>query len=223
MGFLDKFKKKKQPMYLYTEKELAQYEQFIADQFGDYDQVFHEIVSPDIHLDVIMVPPTEEQPYYKLITMGMGAYKMNVPKELKEQQLEYAELVIYLPPDWNLQSSDEKDYWPIRQLKNTARIPIWCDTWLGWGHTLSADENNSAYAENTELCSLVLFNGLNYNYEPLKLSLGGKKINFYQLFPLYREELELKQQIGAEELMDRFDADDLFPIVNIERKNYGLE
>ena len=43
------------------------------------NRLFHEIVSPDIHLDIIIVPPTEKNNYYKLITMGMGAYGMNVP------------------------------------------------------------------------------------------------------------------------------------------------
>ena len=32
-------------------------------------------------------------------TMGMGAHRMNVPKELAEYKLERAELAIALPPD----------------------------------------------------------------------------------------------------------------------------
>lgn len=76
MGLFDKFKKKKvedvrDDMYLYSEKELDEYEAFIQQNFGDYKEVFHEIVSPDIHLDIIMVPPTPENPFHKLITMGM--------------------------------------------------------------------------------------------------------------------------------------------------------
>ncbi len=74
---------------------LDRYEAFISEQFGEYEQVFHEIVSPDIHLDIIIVPPTEKNNYYKLITMGMGAYGMNVPDNLREYQLERAELVLF--------------------------------------------------------------------------------------------------------------------------------
>lgn len=37
---------------------------------------------------------------------------MNVPEKLAGQGLERAEYVICLPPDWNLNSPDEKDYWP---------------------------------------------------------------------------------------------------------------
>ena len=104
MSIFNLFKKRNVngPMFLYSEKELRQYEDYIVEQFGEFNEVMHEIVSPDIHVDIIVVPPTEDNNYYKLITMGMGAYKMNVPDELKKYELERAELVLYLPPTWDI-------------------------------------------------------------------------------------------------------------------------
>ena len=226
MGLFDRFKKKEKKMevFFYSEKELEQYEKYIEEQFGKFDGVFHEIFSPDIHLDVIIVPPTPENNYYKLITMGMGAYKMNVPDELHQYELERAELIIYLPPTWNVGSDKEEDYWPIRQLKAAARIPVQCDTWLGYGHTISSDEENTPYADNTGFCSMMLLAGANPGGEDLDLrmeSLG--KINFYQLFPLYKEELEYKQKTDADTLLDLFDDADIVPVVNNSRKNYGVK
>lgn len=226
MGLFDKFKKKevteKMPMYLYTEQELDEYEAFIEKNFGSYDSVIHEIASPDIHLDIIIVPPTEDNPFYKMITMGMGAYKMNVPYDLAEYELEYAELVLYLPPDWRLDSFDEKDYWPIRLMKILGRIPINSNSWLGFGHTAYIDGNGSHFAENTEFNTMLLLNACNLKYEKLDLRLSsGKKINFYQMFPLYQEELDIKLAASLEELLNLFDDDDKFPLLNINRKNYG--
>lgn len=224
MKIFDKFKKQESNMYLYTEKELDLYEKYIEEQFGDYNEVFHEIVSPDIHLDIIIIPPTASNNYYKLITMGMGAYKMNVPKEFKQYQLERAELVLYLPPTWNIKSNREEDYWPIRQLKILARLPIQYDTWLGYGHTVSSDQENSFYASNTKFCSMMLLNALNKDYDQLDFKMETKgKINFYQLFPLYKEELDLKQNSDANTLLDLFDDEDIVPIVNIDRKNYAAK
>lgn len=224
MKIFDKFKKQESNMYLYTEKELDLYEKYIEEQFGDYNEVFHEIVSPDIHLDIIIIPPTESNNYYKLITMGMGAYKMNVPKEFKQYQLERAELVLYLPPTWNIKSNREEDYWPIRQLKVLARLPIQYDTWLGYGHTVSSDQENSFYASNTKFCSMMLLNALNKDYDRLDFKMETKgKINFYQLFPLYKEELNLKQSSDVNTLLDLFDDEDIVPIVNIDRKNYAAK
>ncbi|HIT22722.1 MAG TPA: suppressor of fused domain protein [Candidatus Scybalousia intestinigallinarum] len=215
-------RKAKEPStFLYDEEELNQYEQYIMEQFGEYQQVFHEVVSPDIHLDIIIVPPTEKNNYYQLITMGMGAYPMNVPEELKNKNLERAELVLYLPPTWNISSAKEEDYWPIRQLKTIARLPIYNHTWLGYGHTISSDEENSCYASNTKFCSMMLVTALNRDNQPLDLKMDHLgKINFYQLFPLYPEELEYKMAHGADSLLDLFDEEALLGVVDCDRKNF---
>lgn len=208
-------------MYLYSEKDLEDYEKFIKNNWGEYYEVFHEILSPDIHLDVIIVPPTESNNYYKLITMGMGAYKMNVPENLKQYELERAELVIYLPPTWNIKSNREEYYWAIRQLKSLARLPLQCNTWFGFGHTISSDEKDTPYAKNTDFCSMMLLDAKNNSGEKLDLRLeDAGKINFYQLFPLYKEELETKLNSDAETLLKLFNKEDLQSIVNIDRKNY---
>lgn len=228
MGIFDKLKKKNQKnqpvtdsMYLYSEKELNEYEAYIEKSLGHYDNVFHEIVSPDIHLDVIIVPPTEANSFYKLVTMGMGAYTMNVPQELKEYELEHAELIMYLPADWNIGSDNEKDYWPIRYLKVLARLPLQLDTWLGFGHTVQGNADMAPFAENTKLSSIMLLTALNLEGEIMELRLSsGKKLNFYQLFPIYKEELEYKQQTSAEKLLALFDGEDFSPVLNINRKNY---
>lgn len=56
--------------------------------------------------------------------MGVGAYMMNVPKDLSSHVCSRAEYVIFLPKDWDIESDKEEDYWPIRMLKTIARLPI---------------------------------------------------------------------------------------------------
>ena len=211
MGFLDKLMKKNNDVkpdmemlqYLYSESELEEVDKYIGETFGEFPTVLHEIVSPDIHLDVCVIPPTNEEPYYKLVTMGAGAYKMNVPEQWQDYNIEYAEYVICLPQDWNIQSKNETDYWPIRVLKNVARLPIWCDTWLAFGHTTQADEEGTAYASNTRFNSVVLDRATDQMGDiRLKMS-SGKVINFYQIVPLYPEELKFKLENNAEALFDR--------------------
>ena len=166
--------------FLYTEDELDEYEKFIEENFGRYDGVIHEIVSPDIHLDIIVVPPTDKHNFYKLITMGMGAYNMKIPKELKSYKLNRAELIIYLPPTWDINSSVNENYWPIEYLKILARMPIYQNTWLGYGHTISASADNKSFADNTKLCSIILSNGMSVDKKLLNLNMkNGYKINLY--------------------------------------------
>ena len=61
--------REKIPLYDYTEKEWNKVSAYIEQQYGKYDNVLHELVSPDIHCDIVLVEPTEDQPYYKLITL----------------------------------------------------------------------------------------------------------------------------------------------------------
>lgn len=224
MGIFDNLKRSKQrKMYLYSAQELEEYESFVSESLGEYQQVLHEIVSPDIHLDIITIPPSAETPFYTLVTMGMGAYSMQVPRELKKHRLEHAELLLYLPADWNLQSSDERDYWPIRYLKVLARLPLQCNTWLGYSHTVHANEDMAPLADNTQFNSFVLLKGRNQQGEELDLQLSsGKRIHFYQLFPLYQEELEYDFNHSLEDLLDLFIEDfNIISPIDINRKNYG--
>ena len=190
---------------LYTEEEMSVVEQHIKNTFGEFENVFHELVSPDIHVDICVVPPSEERDYYTLVTMGMGAHRMNVPEELAEYKLERAELAIALPPDWKLDEGSMKDerwYWPFRLLKVLARLPISSDTWLGFGHTMG---KQSPFAENTALCGALLVGpqDIVWNGGEVCTLPGGEEVNFYQVIPLYQEELEYKLEHDADTLIEQ--------------------
>ena len=189
---------------VYTEEEMTAVEGHIQRYFGAFEHVFHELVSPDIHVDVCVVPPSEGRDYYTLVTMGMGAHRMKVPEELAEYKLERAELAIALPPDWKLDEEalkDERWYWPIGLLKVLARLPIAEDTWLGWGHTM---EKESPFAEDTKLTAALLTGpqGTEDGSEVCPLP-GGEEVNFYQVIPLYRDEMDYKLAHDAEALLDK--------------------
>lgn len=63
---------------LYTEEQLKVVERHIERRIGHYGRVFHEIVSPDIHVDIAIVDPDSDHNYYTLVTMGMGAHRMRL-------------------------------------------------------------------------------------------------------------------------------------------------
>ena len=220
MGLFDVFKKKKiGPLYTYTEQELKEFEEFVNGTFGKFDNVFHEIVSPDIHLDVCICNPGEK-PYITLVTMGAGAFPMPIPEQWKHFDISHAEYVMCIPKNWNLGSNAMEDYWPIKVLKDTARLPVMCDTWLSFGHTAQGDEEGLAYASNTRLNSVVLDFVENKNGAVrLKLS-SGKTINFYIVIPLYPEELAFKMQSDAETLFKKFEEQNImYRLVDPNRKS----
>lgn len=203
--------------YFYEEEDLEVLESFIDENFGESSNVFHEIVSPDIHCDIYIIEPTSERNFYTLVTLGMGAREMDVPEEFREYNGGRAEVMITLPAEWNIKSQDEKDYWPLRWLKIVARFPITNDTWLGWGHSIP---NGEPFAENTQLSGMLLAgsyleDGIYY----CELPGEDRVVQFYHLIPLYENEMEYKIQHGTDELLEKF-GQDFSHVVDIRRPDY---
>ena len=202
---------------LYSEEELNTVENYIVQTFGEYDFVFHEVFSPDIHVDIAIINPTRARPFYTLVTIGMGAHRMNVPSHLADRKLERAEMLICLPSNWDIQNDDEKWYWPMRWLKVMARLPITNDTWLGWGHTVPHEK---PFAANTDLSAMMLINpGLFFmdrEQIPCRLP-DGDEVRFYQMVPLFEDELNYKQTHDADKLIALLDEDAI--IVDVNRKS----
>ncbi len=201
---------------LYTADEMELLEEHIAKAFGEFDSVMHEIISPDIHVDICVINPSETRHYYTLVTMGMGAHRMNVPSEIPEQAR--AELCIYLPQDWDIQGSEEEHYWPMRWLKILARLPIENDTWLGQYHTIPCGQ---PLADNTDLCGFILDTPFTLIDDGDILELpNGEQINFYAIAPLHEAEMSYKVDNGAEALLDMFDDADIdHLLVDIDRES----
>lgn len=200
---------------LYEDEELDALEEHIKDYFGEFPTTLHEIVSPDIHVDVCIVPPSPERNYYTLITEGMGAHIMELPEELSAEQYGRAELLICLPPEWRVGENDEEWFWPIGLLKGLARLPINCETWLGVSHSI---DNREPFAKNTDLCGAVLRTPLDTESGAEYCELpDGDHVNFYEIIPIYREEMQFKLDHGADALMAKLDG--VSHIVNIKRKN----
>src|SRR5215831_18616558 len=121
---------------------IEEIEKHVATYFGAPATVFHEIVSDLVHIDVHIIPPHAERDCWTLFTAGMSDRPMSPPEGADDEK--WAELMISLPPDWTLDKLSvtpppadlEKWYWPIRWLKQLARFPHTCETWLGSGHTI---------------------------------------------------------------------------------------
>jgi hypothetical protein len=188
---------------LYEEEEIDILEAHIEKHFGNFPKVFHEIVSPDLHMDMALIPPSSGRFRKILVTMGAGAYRMDIPELLKDKNLERMELVTVLLPDWATDSKAGADYWPIGTTTAMGRYPISSDTWLGWGHSVEFGEKapfpGMGYAgyvldtprgfpEGAEVCPLP----------------DGTAINFYQLIPVYASEMTYKRENGMEALLEKF-------------------
>jgi hypothetical protein len=134
----------------------------------------------------------------------------------------YAELLICLPPDWNLEQEDFKDeanYWPIRWLKMLARLPHQYSTWLFTGHTVPNGDPPRPFADNTELCCALLLTPMLFDLDFLILELDDRQVHFLALVPLYREEMEYKMRQGVSALLDRCADAGVTELLDLTRVN----
>ena len=181
---------------MYSEDEMQTVEDYISDNFGKVGHILHEVFSPDIHIDICEIEPTADDNSLRLVTMGMGAHKMSVPDELKNDGIDRAELAITLPAGWDIKKYD----WPVRLIKVLARMPVSEDTWLGWGHTIDIPQD---FFDNAEFSGVILFNPPREKQHGACKLPDGSTVNFYQVIPIYSNELDLKINEGAQELLDR--------------------
>lgn len=219
------FKKKNVQMGLkdstsgYTKQEYLEVEKYIEKNFGEIKYVIHEEVLDNLHIDIAVIPPNKKENYYKLITIGMGACKMKLPEELSNYHLEFSELVIFLPSEWNIKGEEEKWFWPIRWLRNMARLPFEENTWIGFGHTVDCQE---PFADNTKLSAMLFLTPLDRRNHSAMVKLSNhRRIKFYQLCPIYHEEMEFcLKSSDIDDFIELLSDEDLRLIVNVDRKNY---
>ncbi|WFD11826.1 suppressor of fused domain protein [Tepidibacter hydrothermalis] len=186
-----------------TEDIIAHFDKMFP---GRETNVFHEIISDIVHIDVHCMEPTDEEPFRVLYTTGMSDLPMTMPSEIENEwsHLKRAELMIFIPESWPIDSKafkDERYYWPVRLLKQLARFPHEYNTWLGYGHTIPNSNEYDPYAENTELNGVIL-NVLKEEISSISTK-DGNLINVYSLVPLYKEEMDYKLEYGSDSLFEK--------------------
>lgn len=199
-------------------------EAHVEKHLGPVESVFHEIVSDLVHLDVLMVPPNGRKPFHSLVTSGVSERAMNIPEGAGG--FNRVELMIHLPPDWLLDQKsfeEESHYWPVRWLKIFGRVPHNYDTWIGWGHTIPNGDPAEPIAD-TGFTGFLLSPPywLGADFFLLKVD-EDTTIAFFDMTPLYPEEMELKLAQGVEALEERFEQHEIGPVVDIRRTNVAAK
>lgn len=201
--------------------------EWIAEHLDDFfDEslvtVFHEIGIFDIHLDVYFIKP-ENGPFNILLTSGMSTLKMKVSEQVENpSELEFAELMMLIPKEIEFEdvySSENKNDWIITVLKRTARFPHYYNTWVGIGHSIQAEEDLSTYGDDTEFVGALILPSVTFSEKFTEINKDGRRINIYNVFPLYKDELEFKIKNGYNKILDLLIEANGKEVLDLNRKN----
>ena len=176
-------------------------------------------------IDLLWWRPGEGRPYHTLATLGLSDRPMDIPDEIPNKTAaERAELMIMLPPEWNISPDNlksEQGYWPIAWLTMIADFARTPGNWLGTGHIFPNGEPMTAIADTPFSGVLVLPPFVSHPHEYCVFhSRDGTRLNLYALIPLYPGEIALKTQEGLDTLLEHFDDSGInSEIVNPRRKD----
>lgn len=192
---------------------IAAIDAHVTRHFGAPATVWHELISPYVHVDVHVVAPTSDRPVFTLVTSGMSERQMPGDR--------CAELTIVLPPTWPSIDSDEfrrpEGHWPYKLLQDLAQLPHQFNTALWTGHTVPNGDPPTPYAPNTKLCGALLVPPLIApdGFETLRVR--DREIQFLAVIPLHQDEMQLKLDKGLDALFDLMDEADITEILDVDR------
>ncbi|WP_425615241.1 suppressor of fused domain protein [Anatilimnocola sp. NA78] len=195
-----------------------------------------EVAATGLPVAIHVVPPSEGHNYITLFTTGMSANRMNVPADL--ENFRFAELMIQLPPDWPIPGfkgktkksgffgfgkKTEKEpaggsLWPFQWLQTIARYPAESGSFLGGPGVIFANgDPPESVAPGVPYTAFLLI-----NVEEITC-VDGKKIQLFQLLPLYTEERQLEIRDGLPALLTTLDRNNISWVVDLKRKNVGTD
>lgn len=79
--------------YSFSPYELQTVEDHIIKHFGNISRTIPVKESENLDLRIYVIEPTKERDFYTLVTCGMGAYKMELPDDFKDTDLDRMELL----------------------------------------------------------------------------------------------------------------------------------
>ncbi len=196
----------------------------LSNTIGTPDRICRDDPAADIKIDVIVIEPSSDRNFFTYVTAGLSAMPMNVPADIQDLDLEYAELMICLPEDWPLspeELQDMRNRWPLQQLLDTAKAVRRYNSWICHYHTVASADPPVPFADDTGLSALLLSNP----FSRFELHTGlaflddDVELNLYSLIPLYKEELDYKLEKGGDALIKRLKAANVDEVIDRNRVN----
>lgn len=168
-------------------------------------KVFSDPAARPIPIQVEMLYPTVEEPFYLLHTMGMSAVPMHYPAGRLDMGNEaYSELCMILPADWPFKQEDialtDTAAWPIWLLMELGRFPHVHQIWISYGFILPNAETCEPFSPMTDLSGVII---VQFEGELGALTMSdGTTVELLMPILAYKDELELCDEIGVDSVVE---------------------
>ncbi|QDZ80139.1 suppressor of fused domain protein [Priestia megaterium] len=193
---------------------------YVENKIGEVSFTLSEIVSISrVEIDVHVIMPTEERNAITLFTTGMSTLPMAEGKV--EEELQYAELIMTLPPNWPINEEalkKEENNWPLGWIRQIAHLSHMYEGWIDEGIIIPNEEPPQPFANNTKMSSLLIMRPCGENLQ--LIDEGKGVINLYQLIPLHETERQIAIEKGSDYIVKQLKRSDQAPYFeNINRSS----
>ncbi len=183
---------------VYSVAEMNAIEDHITNTYGSIEGIIHDQNKSKLHIDLVLVAPDEIRPYWKIVTMGMGKYKMK-PEDPFSNEIPRCELVMAVEPAWDyrnlfptdkhlIYSHPNKDKsvsykYPIKVLREIAISPLEDNFFLKAPCTFDFQELELDV--KTDLNDFLILNAQDVKPdENIAILPNGDPVVFYQVVPI---------------------------------------
>lgn len=189
------------------ESPISQRENHYIRYFGPLtEKVMHSTDAKAVHVDIYTFPPTEDRPFFVLLTGGMSDRRQSVPSDWKISPR--AEIMMYV---------QKPSGWMYNVLKGLAEMPFTDGTFLSYRHTVP--NGKPMTATESLLTSFFFVNPIfaPEGFSPMKIERDDTDILL--LIPITELERQYAKAKGSEALISRFAEREFDPVVDETRES----
>jgi len=198
--------------FSYTPYEAQTIQDHIIKHYGNISRTITVKECERLDLKLYVIEPTKERDFYTVITSGMGAYKMDLPDDFKDDNVDRIELLIYLSSNWDIDSAFKSSSgsstaliidgsitsllgninaqwnYPIQILKNIAQAPVNNESYFVMGNIM---DDETPFSESThDSGGILIFPAYTTEEEQVCTLPDGQKVGFLQIMPITSDEIE---------------------------------
>lgn len=199
--------------YSYTPYEAQTIQEHIIKHYGNISRTVTVKECESLDLKLYVIEPTKERDFYTVVTSGMGAYKMDLPDDFKDDNVDRIELLIYLGSNWDIDSAFKASSsgsstaliidgsitpllgninaqwnYPIQILKNLAQAPVNNESYFVMGNIM---DDETPFSDSThDSGGILMFPAYTTEEGQVCTLPSGQKVGFLQVMPISTNEIE---------------------------------
>lgn len=189
------------------------FQDWIQENVGAISGEWSGVSRSNVWVDILHIAPTEERPFWTLITCGVGAEPMI---KTPEDYYDRTEFVMYLPADWPLSpeavGAGLQWGWPVSVLQKMSFDVHDLRTWYGPYHTVNVSDKP---IDGTNFTGIFLLPTV---FDEALAELD-QEVLILQATPFMPDEIDFKLQQGTDETLALM-SDHLHVLVDPARKSF---